>query len=235
MQRHLIAVAAALSLFSPALALADTKTLEVTDFTGLDVASGIHAEAVTGSTFSVIADSPNASDLQDLRYSVSGGVFHASYDWDIFEIFQPFRRNITLHITLPRLDRIDISSGANLVATSPVGDALSIDASSGAQATVTAASASTYSIDASSGAAVTIDGTCQSLATDISSGASVDARKLACADATANVSSGGHASVTASSSITANASSGGGIDVFGHPSVKTLDSNSGGRVSFAGD
>lgn len=235
MQRHLFAAAAALLISSPGLALADSKTLDVRDFTGLDIASGIHAEAITGSTFSVVAESPNAIDLQELRYSVSGGAFHASYDWDFFSLFRPSSRNLTLHITLPRLERIDISSGASLTATAPVGDALSLDASSGAHATVVSATARTYSVDASSGADVAIDGTCQSVSTNVSSGANVDAGKLDCAEATANVSSGGHASIAARSTVTVDVSSGGGVEVLGHPNVKTLDANSGGRVTFQQD
>lgn len=233
MQRHLIAAAAALVLSWPGLALADSKTLDASDFTGLDIASGIHAEATTGSTFSVVAESPNATDLRELRYGVSNGAFRASYDFDIFSLFRPSSRNITLHITLPRLERIDISSGAILTATAPVGDALSIDASSGAHATVGTASAKTYSVDASSGASVTVEGSCQSVSTDVSSGASVDAGKLDCLEATANVSSGGSARITARSTVTVDVSSGGGVEVRGNPSVKTLDANSGGRVTFA--
>jgi hypothetical protein len=233
MQRHLIVAAAALFLSSPGLALADTRTLDVSEFTALDIASGIHAEATTGSTFSVVAESPNPIDLQELRYSVSGGAFHASYDWDIFSLFRPSNRKITLHITLPRLERIDISSGANLTALAPIGDVLSIDASSGAHATIGSATAKTYSVNASSGANVSVDGTCQSVSTDVSSGASVDAGKLDCSEATANVSSGASSRISARSTVTVDVSSGGGVEVLGHPNVKTLDASSGGRVTFA--
>ena len=213
MQRHLIAAAAVLILSTPGLALAESKTLDVKDFAGLDIASGIRAEAIIGSTFSIVAESPDAAELRDLRYTVTNGTFRAWYDWDIFNLFRPSGRNVTLHITLPRLDHADVSAGANLIATAPVGDDLSLDASSGAHATITAATAKTYSVD-------------------VSSGANLEASKLDCAEASANVSSGGNATVSARAEVTVDASSGGAVKVLGHPTVKTLDSNSGARVTF---
>jgi len=233
MQRHLIAASAAAFLLVPTLAFADSKVIDATGFTGIEIASGIRAEVGIGSTFSVVADSPRFQDLTELRTNVTGGVFHASYDWTFLDLLRPTGRDITLRITLPALQQIGVSSGALVTATAPAGDKLEIDVSSGSRATITAAASKTYRIDASSGASVTIDGSCTSLAANSSSGANLDAKALDCADVTANVSSGAHASVAARTSITADASSGGGIDVVGKPQVTALAANSGGTIRFA--
>ena len=108
MQRLLIAALAASSLALPSLAFAETRTLDVGSFHGVDVSSGIHAVVSGGKPQSVVAD---AADLNDLRYEVRDGVLHLWYQWSIGDIFDWSRRDITVTIGTEVLDALAASSG----------------------------------------------------------------------------------------------------------------------------
>ena len=73
MQRHLIAALAATTLLVPSLVFAETKTLDVGAFHGVDVSTGIRAIVSGGKPQSVIADADREA-LTDLRYEVRDGI-----------------------------------------------------------------------------------------------------------------------------------------------------------------
>jgi Putative auto-transporter adhesin, head GIN domain len=213
-------------------ALADGGALALSNFTGLDLSSGVKAIVTPGQSFSVMAQSPRRGDLQDLRTSVDSGVLRAWYDWSIFHIFDFAGRDVTLLITMPELDTVMLTGGANLAATSVPGDELKIDVSGGARATLNGTAAKRYSINASGGASVTLSGTCYNAAFAASGGASLEARDLVCADVTGAVSGGAHANMTATASVSADVSGGAALAVYGHPAITKVNSSSGGRVDF---
>ena len=80
-------VAAAMALLAATAALADPLALTASDFTGLDVSSGIKVVVAPADSFSVSADSLQADDIHDLKYSVANGVLRLWYDWSIWRIF----------------------------------------------------------------------------------------------------------------------------------------------------
>jgi Putative auto-transporter adhesin, head GIN domain len=224
---------ATLAIFAlPSAAIAESRTLPLSDFIGIDLASGIKAAATPGAAFTVTAQSPRQGDIQDLRTSVEGGVLRAWYDWSIFHIFDFAGRDVTLLITMPELDTVMLTGGASLAATSVPGDELKIDVSGGARATLNGTAAKRYSINASGGASVTLSGTCYNAAFAASGGASLEARDLVCADVTGAVSGGAHANMTATASVSADVSGGAALAVYGHPAITKVNSSSGGRVDF---
>ena len=220
-------------VLATSLAHADSLPLSVSDFTGLDVSSGIKIVVTPADAFSVSADSPQADDLHDLKYAVTGGVLRVWYDWSIWRIFNFGPRDITLTITMPEIASLVVSGGADAKLNGVPGDELRVDVSGGAHAAIDAASAKRYAMALSGGASATIAGTCYSARLDTSGGATLDARDLDCAEVVGTASGGAHLVVSAGASVTADASGGAHIEIHGHPPQTTVNSSSGGGVSFA--
>jgi hypothetical protein len=232
MQRHLIAALAASLCVIPSLAAAETRTLEVPDFHGVDVSSGIRAIVSGGAPLSVVADASDASDLDNLRYEVRGGILHLWYDWTIGDIFDFSDRQVTVTVGTEVLDALSASAGASIEATGMMGEDIGLEASSGASIRTAGIEGMAYSIESSSGARIEATGLCTDAQIDVSSGASVAAEGLACTRVSFNVSSGASLEVTANGSIAADVSSGGHATVHGGPTVEKLETSSGGSVDF---
>lgn len=232
MQRQLIAALAAGVCLLPALALAETKTLDVGSFHGIDVSSGIHATVSGGEPVSVVVDATDPQDLADLRHEVRDGVLHLWYDWRIGDIFDWAARRVTVTIGTEQLDALEASAGATIDATVLTGEDITLEASSGAGIKTDTIEGMFYSIEASSGASIETSGQCSTAAIEASSGASISARSLDCAKVELEASSGASVEVTAKGTISAEVSSGAHATVHGKPSVDHLETSSGGSVDF---
>ncbi|MEO7223197.1 MAG: DUF2807 domain-containing protein [Devosia sp.] len=232
MQRHLTAALAASVCLLPTFALAETKTLDVGNFHGVDVSSGIRAIVSGGKPLSVVADAKDAQNLTDLRYEVRDGVLHLWYDWSIGNLFDWSDRAITVTIGAQQLDTIEASAGASVEGTVLMGEEIDLEASSGASLTTDAIEGMSYTIEASSGAHIETSGSCTTAGIEVSSGASVAAKALDCAKVELEASSGASVEVTAKETISAEVSSGGHATVHGKPSVDHLETSTGGSVDF---
>lgn len=232
MKRHAIAALAASLLILPSLALAESRTIEVGSFHGVDVSSGIRAIVTAGKPQSVVAEATNQRDLDDLRYELRGGVLHLWYDWNIAGIFDWTGRDITVTIGAEQLDALQAAAGASLEATGLMGEDIALEASSGAFLKADGIEGMTYDIESSSGARIETSGLCTSAQIEASSGASISAKGLDCAKVAVEISSGASVEVTAKESIDAEVSSGGHASVFGKPTVESLETSSGGSVEF---
>jgi hypothetical protein len=232
MKRHLIAALAASLIVVPSIALAETKTLDVADFHGVDVSSGIRAIVSGGKPHSVVVDAKAAEDITDLKYEVRDGILHFWYDWNIGNIFDWSGREVTITIGTQQLDALEASAGASVQGSVLMGEDISLEASSGASLTTDAIEGMSYSIEASSGARIDTSGLCTSANIEASSGASISAKALDCVKVELEASSGASIEVTAKESISAEVSSGGHATIHGKPSVDHLETSSGGSVDF---
>ncbi len=122
-------------------------------------------------------------------------------------------RQANIRVTMPRVDGLSASSGADLVATGVNGGAITLDSSSGAD--------------------LRVSGTCVSFTADASSGSDIDARQLRCENGSVDVSSGADARVFASGRLDVDASSGGGVVAYGNPGIGNIDLSSGGSLRRA--
>ena len=231
MQRHLLAALAASSLLVPSLAFAETKTLDVGAFHGVDVSTGIRAIVSGGQPQSVVADADREA-LTDLRYEVRDGILHLWYDWNILDLLTRPERDITVTIGAEVLDALESSAGASIEATGLVGEDIALEASSGSSLKTDAIEGMFYSIEASSGAHIETSGFCTTAEAEVSSGASISAKGLDCAKVSLEASSGASIEITANETISAEVSSGGHATVHGKPSVDHLETSSGGSVDF---
>lgn len=231
MQRHLIAALAATTLLVPSLAFAETKTLDVGAFHGVDVSTGIRAIVSGGKPQSVVADADQEA-LTDLRYEVRDGILHLWYDWNILDLLTRPERDTTVTIATEVLDALESSAGASIEATGLMGEDISLEASSGSSLKTDAIEGMFYSLEASSGAHIETAGFCTTAEAEVSSGASISAKGLDCAKVALEASSGASIEITANETISAEVSSGGHAKVHGKPTVDHLETSSGGSVDF---
>lgn len=232
MKRLAIAALAAPLIIFPTVAFTESKTFDVATFHGVDVAAGIHAIVAGGTPLSVVADTANARDFDDLRVEVRGGILHVWREWSLGDLFNWNRPNITVTIGTEVLDSVEASSGALIEAKGIVGEDIRLGASSGANIRADKIEGLSYEIETSSGARIEASGLCTTAKVESSSGASVAARSLDCKTATVGVSSGASIELAVREKLTAEASSGGSVTIYGRPSVDRLESSSGGSVNF---
>lgn len=231
--RHLaIAVFVPGLLAAPAAAQAASKTFELEAFTSVDISSGLNAEISIGDVQSVRAESPRQEAIDELIVEVSNGKLTASTDWNLLDFLSFGERETTLFITVPALGSATASAGADINATGISGDRVTLSSSSGADIDAKAVAGKSLEITVSSGADIDVEGACSSAIIDVSSGASLKADKLECAEIAVNASSGSDADVFASASLKANASSGADIEVYGKPASVDEEASSGGEIDI---
>ncbi len=199
------AVLAGVLIAAPAFA--ETKTYALADFTRVSAAAGVSVDVAVGGDYAVTATS-SPEGLERLEIKVAGG------ELQVRRVNKGLRwkrgDQVSVKVSMPALDGVDVSSGASV-------DATGVDAGA-------------FAIDVSSGGSLDVAGKCDALTVDVSSGGSVDAQTLLCRSANASASSGGSADIFASESVNGDASSGGSVDVAGSPKTVNKDTSSGGSV-----
>lgn len=229
------AIGAALAIL-PGAALGASRTFELETFTRIDIGSGLDAivTVTPGAVASVVAESSDQDELDELVLEVEDGVLRASTEWDLFSLFDFAERRTVLTITVPDLTGANANSGSDVKISGMTGGELVIESSSGSDLEVTAATGASYRIDVSSGADLRIDGACETAQISVSSGANLRAENLLCTSVEVNASSGANADVHASGRLDAEASSGADITVHGKPTSTKVDSSSGADIEIRG-
>lgn len=132
-----------------------------------------------------------------------------------------------IFVSLPNIEMLESSSGADLIGKSNIkADAISLRASSGSDLKVSIM-ANEITADASSGADIRISGETDVLNTSASSGSDIRAKNLLANTCYANASSGSDINVNVSKLLVADASSGSDISYSGDPKVEKNNSVSG--------
>jgi hypothetical protein len=173
----------------------------VTGFTSVEARAGTDVDVTIGGAFSVDVSGP---DAERIITRVSDGKL----------IVEPVRgtssrrRNAQVHVTMPRVEGLASSSGADLVARGVSGGAIALSASSGAD--------------------LRVSGTCDTFSADASSGADLHAAELRCQNGNVSVSSGADARVYATGALNVDASSGGGVQALGGADIRNIELSSGG-------
>lgn len=221
--------------------LAEIRDYDLPAFHAIDIATGLKAVVSVGGEQSVSVESERSEPFEKLELDVENGTLRARFDANFFDFIMSGgllgllvngRPDVTVHITVPMLDRIEASSGADVSATGISGNALKANASSGAEIDLDGVAVGRFSASVSSGASFAAVGSCETLDADVSSGGDLDLADLICKSVTANASSGGDLEVQALESIRANASSGGDISISGNPAQTDFDSSSGGDIDL---
>lgn len=122
--------------------------------------------------------------------------------------------DLVFRIDLPKLEELDLAGGVSVGVFEFEGSDLKAELSTGAGGTFT--------------------GQCGTLAIDMSTGAQLDSRKLACAQVQGEVSTGANASVSASQKLDFSASTGGRVRVHGKPTEVKTQESTGGSIRVLG-
>lgn len=210
MNKTIFTAACAASMLAVTAAHAEIRNYDFTGFTRVDASAGANVEITVGGDYAVRAEG-DATALERLRVKLNGNKLEIGRQNSGF-FSGGAKGKLTVYVTLPALEGVSSSSGADLSATG-------IDAGA-------------FEVSVSSGADAALSGTCGSLKAEGSSGADLDAQDLKCTDAVAKVSSGADLTIYASQSLIADASSGGDITVYGGPKNTDIDKSSGGDVSI---
>jgi len=167
------------------------------------------------------------SNLQDLiKTEVENGVLRIYTDKNIGKA-----RAKKVYISLPYLEMLAVSSGANLVSKNTFTTTdFELNVSSGASATIAIVGKKIHS-SVNSGASLVLSGTTETFNASASSGANINSFKLQAANAKVSASSGASIDVTTTNTLDATASSGANIEYKGNPKHKAISKSSGGSVS----
>ncbi len=202
---RLILMASVVLMASAGVAHAQTRN--VTGFTKVEARAGTDVEVTVGSGFRVEV---TGRDAARITTRVEGDTL----------VVEPVRgwswrgpRNANVRVTLPRVDGLEASSGADLVATGLNAGAVTLASSSGAD--------------------LRVSGTCSSFEADASSGADLHAQDLRCENGSVDVSSGADARVFATHRLDVDASSGGGVLAYGNAGIGNVSLSSGGSLRRA--
>ncbi|MBP6690206.1 MAG: DUF2807 domain-containing protein, partial [Hyphomonadaceae bacterium] len=187
MRTLLITGAALIALATVAAA----ETRNVTGFTGVSAADRIRVEVAVGERYHVDV---SGSDADKVTTRVDDGTLI------IRRTHRPFWGgtppiDATVRVTLPRVESLASSRGAELNATNITAQNMSLAAAMGGELRVT--------------------GTCTTLEAAVSMGGAIRAEGLECRDADIAASMGGDARVFASNHYDAAASMGGSVNVSG--------------------
>lgn len=202
MRTALIASVALLALASAAHA----ETRDVSGFTGVAAADRIRVEVTVGSSYRVDV---TGSDAARVRTRVEDGTLRirrTNRPW--FGETPPI--DATVRVTMPRVESLASSMGADLSATG-------IDVA-------------TISLAASMGGELNVSGACSSLDAAASMGGVINAEGLRCRDADVSASMGGEARVYASNRFDVSASMGGAVNVAGEGRATDVSLSMGGSL-----
>lgn len=206
MSRYLAPAAFALALTAATGAAAETRNLS--GFTHVVATAGTDVEVQVGGRFSVEV---TGRDANRIITRVSGD--HLIVEPRRGNWFSPGPRDARVRVTMPAVEGLEASSGADLVASGINGGDVSLASSSGAD--------------------LRASGRCSSFTADASSGSDIHAADLRCENGSVDVSSGADASVYASGRLNVDASSGGGVIAHGNPGIGDIDLSSGGTLRRA--
>lgn len=201
-----LAIAAGLSMAAHAQ---ESRDIDVAEFDSIDAGGGMRLVVVVGETHTVriVGD---ADEFDDVEIDVRRGELDIDQDSGWFG-----RRSgldVTVEVTVPSLDELDVGRGINAEVTGIASDQLWIDVSTGAR--------------------LEVSGTCSDLEVDLSTGAVLYADGLVCENVDVDASTGASGRLHASESASARASTGASIRVSGSPSRRDARSSLGGSVRF---
>ena len=190
------------------------------EFTVVYASEGLDVFVTQGNDFSINVEADEniieliGTDIRDGRLKV-----HA--------IENIGRATKNVYVTLPVVDALETSSGADLIAQNTItSDKIELEASSGSDLEVEV-DANEVVAETSSGADIKVSGRTDMLYADASSGSDIKARGLLAKRCNADASSGADISVNVSESLVADASSGADISYTGEASVQKKKSVSG--------
>jgi len=192
----------ALVLALGGVAAAETRPLS--GFTSVSASAGTQVEVATGERFVVEVTGRDANRITT-RVVANELRIGRQNTWGF-----SLGTNAVVHVTMPRVEGLDASSGAHIRAASLQADHLNLGASSGG--------------------GLTVAGACHAVSADASSGANLNAARLQCERGSVEASSGARAEVNVTGALDVDASSGGDVYAGGGAQIGNISLSSGGNL-----
>lgn len=202
MRTTLITAAALVAL----VGVAHAETRNLANFTGVSAADRIHVEVATGESYRVEVTGSEA-DKVTTRID-DGTLVIRRTNRPLFGGTPPI--DAAVRVTLPHVENLASSRGAELTATNVTADSMALAASMGGELHVT--------------------GTCDTVDVAVSMGGSIRAQGFQCQNANIAASMGGDARIYAANSFDASASMGGSVNVAGGGRGDDIATSMGGSV-----
>lgn len=186
--------------------VASAEIRNVSNFTGVSASDRIRVEVTTGDSYRVVVTGSDADKVATRLNDDTLVIRRAN---------RPFWGgtppiDATVRVTMPRVDSLASSRGAELIATNINAEAMSLAAAMGGELRVT--------------------GACTTLNAAVSMGGTIRAEDFRCHDADVAASMGGDARVFASNRFDAAASMGGAVNVAGGGAGGDIATSMGGSV-----
>jgi len=195
------------ALFIALVGGAHAETRNLSNFTGVSAADRIRVDVSVGDGYRVDVSGPDAAKVST-RIDDDGTLVIRRTNRPIWGGTPPI--DATVRITMPAVDNLASSRGAELTAANVAANTMSLAASMGGELRVT--------------------GACRSLDAAASMGGAIRAEGLECRDADIAASMGGEARVFASNRFDATASMGGSVTVSGGGERGDIATSMGGTV-----
>lgn len=182
------------------------QSRDLNGFTGIDAGAGLKVDVAVGPDFNVevIGKNPQTVEMEvrgsSLVIRPQGN--RSWWQWNSLP---------RVKISMPTIESIESSAGADVNATG-------IDST-------------TLALEASAGARIQVNGSCDTLNTNASAGAQIDATSLACKIGNSDVSAGAQTRVHITELINVDASTGGVVQAVGNPTKGQISLSTGGILS----
>ncbi len=194
------------------------------DFTEVKGSTGLDVYLTEGAENKIVVEADeNLMDL--IETNISNGKLTIRSSKNIGR-----SKSKKIHVTYVRLDKIEASSGADVMGNSVIkSETLSLDSSSGADIEVEVFSNELYA-ETSSGADIDVSGKANKFYANASSGSDLDAKKLEVITCNAKASSGADIIVNVKEKLDAKASSGGDVRYYGDPVIANKNQGRSGSI-----
>ncbi|NER15719.1 head GIN domain-containing protein [Spongiivirga citrea] len=193
-------------------------------FTRISAQEGLDVYVTQGETASIQVEA-DENIMELIRTDIDNGRLRIHADKNIG------RATKKVYVTLPVIEALEASSGADLITKNIIKtETIRLKSSSGADLIVKV-SANEVDADSSSGADIRLSGEAKKLIAEASSGSDIKASDFNVEDCNASASSGSDILVSVSGKLIADASSGGDIRYRGEPKSISKNKSASGSVS----
>lgn len=208
-----VLTSATLSVANPTTA----ETRELTGFTGVTAEGGVRVVLSEGA-MKVVVRGP-AKAVAKTKTVVRGTALVISHEGSWLDFSN---ERATVEVTMPSLERLDLSGGVSLNGVMPAHERLVVSTSGGTTLRLAGLRAESLILDSSGGATVALVGKAAVMTASISGGVSLDASNLVAERVTFDASGGSSATVHARQEVNGDASGASRVTVQGTPPVRHL-------------
>ena len=219
-----------ISFNAPAVNAQERQVLDLRDFNAIDVGGNIDVDIHQGQNFLVELNIPE-DELDDFLIEVDGSTLKINRRRGAGGFFGLWGSNLSVDVTLPELESIRASGGADVSVPEMIsGEILSISASGGSDIDIHI-EVTELEINTSGGSDVYVQGTTESAQIKASGGSDLNARDLNAREVHVQTSGGSDTHISVSDRIEGTASGGSDIVYTGNPQIVDVNVSGGSDVT----